>query len=165
MNSQLNKKGFTIIEVVLVLAIAGLIFMMVFLALPALQRSQRDAQRKSDLGRIQAAINSYQSSHRGRLPETSGWNTFVKDYVSTEHSDEFIDPSGAPDGSSSKTYDLVSKNDDTLSGSFKDNQNRIYYAVGTKCSEDGAKIVSNQGNRKVAFRMRLENGGWHCVNN
>ena len=31
--------GFTIIEVVLVLAIAGLIFLMVFIALPAIQRS------------------------------------------------------------------------------------------------------------------------------
>ena len=31
-----TKKGFTIIEVVLVLAIAGLIFLMVFIALPAL---------------------------------------------------------------------------------------------------------------------------------
>ena len=31
-----TKKAFTIIEVVLVLAIAGLIFLMVFIALPAL---------------------------------------------------------------------------------------------------------------------------------
>jgi prepilin-type N-terminal cleavage/methylation domain-containing protein len=43
--------GFTIIEVVLVLAIAGLIFLLVFLALPGLQRSRRDAQRKSDMGK------------------------------------------------------------------------------------------------------------------
>lgn len=48
-------EGFTIIEVVLVLAIAGLIFLMVFLALPALQRSQRDTQRKNDIGRLKAA--------------------------------------------------------------------------------------------------------------
>ena len=48
-NQNLTKKGFTIIEVVLVLAIAGLIFLMVFLALPALQRSQRDTQRKQDV--------------------------------------------------------------------------------------------------------------------
>ena len=48
-------KGFTIIEVVLVLAIAGLIFLMVFLALPALQRSQRDTQRKNDMARLKAA--------------------------------------------------------------------------------------------------------------
>ncbi|OYX35483.1 hypothetical protein B7Z00_05080, partial [Candidatus Saccharibacteria bacterium 32-50-10] len=33
---ELKQKGFTIIEVVLVLAIAALIFLMVFIALPAL---------------------------------------------------------------------------------------------------------------------------------
>ena len=44
-----NKTGFTIIEVVLVLAIAGLIFIMVFVALPALQRSQRDTGRREDV--------------------------------------------------------------------------------------------------------------------
>ena len=57
MNQTTTKKGFTIIEVVLVLAIAGLIFLMVFLALPALQRSQRDTQRKNDISRLQA-VNS-----------------------------------------------------------------------------------------------------------
>ena len=45
-----NKKGFTIIEVVLVLAVAGLIFLMVFLALPALQRAQRDTTKKTGHG-------------------------------------------------------------------------------------------------------------------
>ena len=54
-----NKKGFTIIEVVLVLAVAGLIFLMVFLALPALQRAQRDTQRKQDMAIVRAAINTY----------------------------------------------------------------------------------------------------------
>ena len=46
------RGGFTIIEVVLVLAIAGLIFLMVFIALPALQRSQRDTQRRDDIARF-----------------------------------------------------------------------------------------------------------------
>lgn len=41
-----GKQGFIIIEVVLVLTIAGLVFLMVFLALLALQRSQRDTLRK-----------------------------------------------------------------------------------------------------------------------
>lgn len=45
-------KGFTIIEVVLVLAIAGLIFLMVFIALPALQRSQRNTRRREDMARL-----------------------------------------------------------------------------------------------------------------
>ena len=39
--STKSKKGFTIIEVVLVLAIAGLIFLMVFIALPAQYAARR----------------------------------------------------------------------------------------------------------------------------
>lgn len=62
-----NKQGFTIIEVVLVLAIAGLIFLMVFIALPALQRSQRNTQRRDDYSMLVTAVNSYMSSNNGRL--------------------------------------------------------------------------------------------------
>lgn len=73
-----NKKGFTIIEVVLVLAIAGLIFMMVFIALPALQRSQRDTQRSNDISRVVTALQNYQGSNRGAIPTTG---TYVKGHV------------------------------------------------------------------------------------
>ena len=65
-NQNLTKKGFTIIEVVLVLAIAGLIFLMVFLALPALQRSQRDAQRKQDIAMVVTALHNWKANNKGR---------------------------------------------------------------------------------------------------
>jgi prepilin-type N-terminal cleavage/methylation domain-containing protein len=53
-----TKKGFTIIEVALVLAVAALIFLVVFLAVPALQRNQRDDARKRDVANVaQATIN------------------------------------------------------------------------------------------------------------
>ena len=58
-----KEKGFTIIEVVLVLAIAGLIFLMVFVALPALQRSQRDTQRRNDMTRVDTALANYQTNN------------------------------------------------------------------------------------------------------
>ena len=64
-----SKKGFTIIEVVLVLAIAGLIFLMVFIAFPALQRSQRDTQRTDDMARVQAALMNWQNNHSNNLPK------------------------------------------------------------------------------------------------
>ena len=66
--NKTNNKGFTIIEVVLVLAIAGLIFLMVFIALPALQRNQRDTQRKNDIGRVLTAVQKYQANNRGNMP-------------------------------------------------------------------------------------------------
>ncbi|MBQ3469733.1 type II secretion system protein [Candidatus Saccharibacteria bacterium] len=98
-----TKKGFTIIEVVLVLAIAGLIFLMVFLALPALQRSQRDTQRRDDLARFQTAIANYQTNNRGKIPGNgvtdntaslrTAYSQFLINYL-WAGGDEFVDPDG-----------------------------------------------------------------------
>lgn len=77
MNIKKGKAGFTIIEVVLVLAIAGLIFMMVFVALPALQRSQRDTARKNDVSIVSAAVTSYSSSNNGKFPTTAQLGSYV----------------------------------------------------------------------------------------
>ena len=67
-----KKRGFTIIEVVLVLAIAGLIFIMVFIALPTLQRSQRDTQRKNNLSAIVAAMNSWYTHNARSVTDIYG---------------------------------------------------------------------------------------------
>jgi prepilin-type N-terminal cleavage/methylation domain-containing protein len=63
-----DQKGFTIIEVLIVLAIAGLILLIVFLAVPALQRSQRNTGRKTDAGHISTAVNDFISNNSGQLP-------------------------------------------------------------------------------------------------
>ena len=119
MKKQNDKKGFTIIEVMLVIAIAGLIFMLVFLALPALQRSRRDQQRKTDMSRITSALENYKSNNRGAIPTvgkyvqgretplsnaispdyTKSWDYFYDAYVivnSAGAKDVFADPSGSP---------------------------------------------------------------------
>lgn len=107
-----SKQGFTIIEVVLVLAIAGLIFLMVFVALPALQRSQRDTSRRNDMSRVDTSLVQYQTNHSNlsvNLPDvgttavswtapkdntfgTSGCSTniacqFIRDYMNTGSSE------------------------------------------------------------------------------
>ena len=107
-----SKQGFTIIEVVLVLAIAGLIFLMVFVALPALQRSQRDTSRRNDMSRVDTSLVQYQTNHSNlsvNLPDvgatavpwtapkdntfgTAGCNgnvacEFVRDYMNTGSSE------------------------------------------------------------------------------
>ena len=80
------KKGFTIIEVVLVLAIAGLIFLMIFVALPALQRSQRDNARKNDVAIVLGAVTSFIGNNRGILPTSidannNGYSDQIEPYV------------------------------------------------------------------------------------
>jgi prepilin-type N-terminal cleavage/methylation domain-containing protein len=69
-----SPQGFTIIEVVLVLAIAGLIFLIVFLALPTLQRSSRDAERKQAADQALALLEQFRTNN-GRYPITAAEQT------------------------------------------------------------------------------------------
>ncbi len=64
-----RTKGFTIIEVLIVLAIGGLILLIVFLAVPALQRTSRNTQRTNDAAGIASAAANVVSNTNGQLPK------------------------------------------------------------------------------------------------
>ena len=158
-----NKKGFTIIEVVLVLAIAGLIFLMVFLALPALQRSQRDTQRKNDASRLRAAITDYSSNNRGALPWTTTGaiadnSPFLENYVLKGSS--FNDPS------TNAQYKVEVK-DVKNTGVSMSNGNggqaatigTMYVASKAACDNDGAMKVGNS----IVVSVKTESGVANCV--
>lgn len=73
--SRLTQKGFTIIEVLIVLAIAGLILLIVFLAVPALQRNSRNTAIKNDVQNSLGGVPEFQNANNGVLPtsvSTSG---------------------------------------------------------------------------------------------
>ena len=147
-----NKKGFTIIEVVLVLAIAGLIFLMVFLALPALQRSQRDTQRKNDASRLRAAVTDYTSNNRGNLP-WDGANLksdFISKYITTNNTTTFNDPS------TNSEYKVASA---TGATDAPGELGRMKVSNNAKCGTDGA-IVAGSG---IAVSVKTENGVANCV--
>ena len=72
---KFDQKGFTIIEVLIVLAIAGLIMLIVFLAVPALQRSSRNTQRRHDVSAILSAVSEWSNNNNGTLPATGVFNT------------------------------------------------------------------------------------------
>ncbi|OGL30761.1 hypothetical protein A3F37_04040 [Candidatus Saccharibacteria bacterium RIFCSPHIGHO2_12_FULL_41_12] len=63
-----KQKGFTIIEVLIVLAIAGLIILIVFLAVPSLQRNSRNTQRKNDISALLGSIQESTNNNNGQLP-------------------------------------------------------------------------------------------------
>ena len=65
-----TQKGFTIIEVALVLAIGALIFLVVFLAVPALQRNSRNDARRRDVSNVVQAIADYTANNPGKVLAT-----------------------------------------------------------------------------------------------
>ena len=159
-NPQTNP-AFTIIEVVLVLAIAGLIFLMVFIALPALQRNQRDTQRKNDMSRLKTTIDSYKSNNRGNLP----WGTdrygvwsqsdnFGINYLKADQG-EFNDPSRGP-------YQLTISRPYMIPGykpALQDSWISIF--IGGKC--DGEVLALADGSSNYSIQYILEGGGVYCI--
>ncbi len=60
-----SKSGFTLIEVVLVLAIGGLIFLLAFIAFGQATKNRRDTQRRSDAARIISEIENAKGDTNG----------------------------------------------------------------------------------------------------
>ncbi|MBQ3436828.1 type II secretion system protein [Candidatus Saccharibacteria bacterium] len=182
-----NNTGFTIIEVALVLAIAGLIFLMVFIALPGLRASQRDTSRRENIMSFLDNVKKFQNNNRGSLPSGSGeivwgnwddshrpsgatWEGFYYDYFDIKR---FEDPSGEYYKLSVMTCgtEVVGETCETYMNKFSDsgyeevsfpNDYKMYVVISATC--DGSIPVASNNPRKVAVTYRLEQGGFYCNN-
>ncbi len=67
-----NQAGFTVIETLIVLGIAGLIFLLIFNVIPALIRNSHNNQRKQDVAAIIDAVSEYQLRNSGNFPVSYG---------------------------------------------------------------------------------------------
>lgn len=168
-NNIKSKKGFTIIEVVLVLAIAGLIFLMVFIALPALQRSQRDTQRRDDMARFLSQLNQYQANNNGKVPsdgltsdQAGAYQTFIDNYLKAGN-DTFSDPST---GADYHIYKFTKCTSSTCASATTGNgakMGEVSVYSNAKCNGESPTYV--QGDRKIAITIKLEGAGIYCGNN
>ena len=148
-----REGGFTIIEVVLVLAIAGLIFLIVFLAVPALQRSQRDTQRRNDASRFMSQLSNYQANNKGAIPANAAVDTFVAAYLDNG--------AGSPDNWKDPSSGAVYV--DVAPASTPANPGEYRYQINTTCN--GENPTAGGGNRKATIQMKLEGSGFMCLSN
>jgi prepilin-type N-terminal cleavage/methylation domain-containing protein len=139
-----KEKGFTIIEVVLVLAIAALIMLMVFLALPALQRGQRDNARKNDVSIVGSAATTYKSNNNGKLPvtatEVTAFKNYIGDLAQYDKNSEVTVSSGAAGALASPA-----------------GNNQMAVKTAAQCGTGGAVIAGTQ--RQAAIQFMLETNG------
>ena len=156
-----SKKGFTIIEVVLVLAIAGLIFLMVFIALPNMQRSQRDTQRRNDYSALSANMTSYITNNNGKLPGAGSLEP--EKYINEDGEDpngfDYVLNVKQCDTSEGKTNCGI-----TLSAATREEASVVYVVTKAICNE-GSPVASNSS-RAFAIYGNLEAGnGTYCQSN
>lgn len=156
-NNNKLTKGFTIIEVMIVLAIAGLILAVVLIAIPQLQKNQRNEARKNVLSRLSAEVNNYVGNNEGEVPtddndaDTGFTGGFFDRYIDDAPAGTFDKPGGG---------DFDYQN---FSGGDVD-QDQIQYAEAHVC--DGERPTSTGANdRNFAIVVGLEGGASFCVDN
>jgi prepilin-type N-terminal cleavage/methylation domain-containing protein len=133
-----KESGFTIIEVLIVLAIAGLILLVVFLAVPALQRNSRNTTYRNEASRLLDAYGEV-SANQGGAVLTSTSNAAVLAAANTKNITTLNIATGYNQGT-------VPGDTDTA-----------LIRTGSKCQLNGATYSTAQGStRQVSILFLVE---------
>ncbi len=165
--------GFTIIEILIVLAIAGLILTMVFIAVPQLQRNTRDTQRQNLASRLASELGTYASNNQGIFPFSGagGWTACV--YTATPVAQTCNDWYSRYINGTVNIKDPKNGNDVTINMSTSATlpawaAGNVYISVGNKCN--GESIAGGGGgvanSKQYALLITLERTNtYFCVDN
>ena len=140
-----REEGFTIIEVLIVLAIAGLIILIVFLAVPALQRNSRNTQRRNDVSAMLGALQEAVNNNNGQLPADcngTGANCWVRNAKMSNYDNQ----------SGSVTWDNRNAAGNVTNSTTVDQVQVYSYA---KCN-GGDVTTTNATSRSVAVLFAVE---------
>lgn len=73
---KLNKKGFTLIELVVVMAIIAILSLLIIAAITAARRQSINTQRTGNVKTIETALETWSSKNGGRYPNSTEAATF-----------------------------------------------------------------------------------------
>lgn len=160
-----RQSGFTIIEVMIVLGIAAAIMLIVLIAIPQLQRNQRNTARKDVLGRISTEVNNYAGNNNGSLPAATG-GTGGTEFGSTANAASFagryLTNTNITDPRTGLPYRFIFATPATLDSGG--NSGQVVYMTGNICNGE-SPTTTGASPRNFALQMALEGGAFFCVDN
>jgi len=152
---QRKADGFTIIEVMIVLAIAGLIMLIVFLAVPALQRNAHNTSIKNDVASALAAMNEYTNNNNGVPPTALSAGTTTTVVIGAAGTNTATAKVGYIDG----TTVTFAKATAAVTNAQADGTMKIYTSA--TCNSNGKDLVV-ASSRNYAVLYGLEGGAKIC---
>ena len=153
-----KNQGFTIVETLIVLAIAALILIIVLIAVPDLQRSAKNSNIRSDAQNIASAIQTYEGNNQGQLPaNVTNSNGTIN--VTGPTASPGIASTGHMQVATTIAGIITTATAETYSNS---NNSTIYVELNSQCpvsSLPTAKITPTNDQRGVAILYPISSGG------
>ena len=96
MVSLKNKKGFTIVELLIVIVVIGILATLVIVTFTGIQQKGRNSQRQTDINAVQSHVESFYAQH-GFYPALGDMNNaaFVQKYMKGLDPEALKDPKGS----------------------------------------------------------------------
>jgi prepilin-type N-terminal cleavage/methylation domain-containing protein len=147
--------GFTIIEVMIVLAVAGLIMAIVLIAIPQLQRNQRNSARRDIMGRVKTEVDSYSGNNNGRVPLVAA--------DLTAFTSRYLNGVNIEDPQSGTNMTITVANPAVVAGAVPASVvGAIRYQAGVSCN---GELIAAGSARSYAMWTQLEGGAVYCLDN
>lgn len=144
--SHLRQKGFTIIEVMIVLAVASLIMLIVFLAVPALERNSNNTNRTSDATKISSGVNECLSNRNNVVASCDSNSEVVGVTLDTASLRQLT------------TVNIATNAPSPAAFPANNTSANVYY--GEKCGSDGSSFsAGNSQQFVVLFNVESSTGG------
>ncbi len=162
-NKNSNRvEGFTIVEVGLVLALGALIFLSVFLVLPAFQRNARDNARKDDVAAVANAVSKFYANDPSNiLSDPSDLRKYLNDFSSGSSLSVRISGSSRACATTATglmhggqlDYDQI-----LVCSGYRCKTDGVTRVNGDGSANDSKAMIEESGERSAAVLTRLESG-------
>lgn len=130
----------------------------------ALERSQRNTNRRQDMAYILSAFTDYQSNNGGNFPEKQGLHgKFLENYILSGNKEMFTDPDGEM-----YHFSSIHNWDDEKPQSYipAEGSHEISVNYSAKCIENDDALLTKAGDkREIAIIYALEGGAFYCGDN